>query len=110
MADLQIKGVVKQLLEIKSGQTKEGKDWHKQEVIIETISDKFPKSVCIGIWNDLVKPYKIGSEITVSFNIISKEYNSKWYTEIKAWKVEGGVVANNASTESKEVDLENLPF
>jgi hypothetical protein len=107
MADLEIKGVVLQLLEIKQGVGQENKGWRKQEVIIET-SDKFPKKVCIGVWNDLIKPYKIGSEITVKFNIISKEYNGKYYTEVKAWKIDGEIesISNNAQVEKTD----DLPF
>jgi len=114
MADLEIKGVVKELLEIKSGEGQERKEWKKQEVIIET-TDKYPKKVCIGVWNDLIKPYKIGSEITVKFNVVSKEFNNKWYTEIKAWKVEGEVetVSNNVEVDRNgraTSDGQDLPF
>ena len=114
MADLEIKGVVRELHEIKSGVGQEGKEWRKQEVIIET-TDKFPKKVCIGVWNDLVKPYKVGSELKVNFNIVSKEYNSKWYTEIKAWKVDGEVetVTNNVEVDRNgrsTLDGQDHPF
>ena len=114
MADLEIKGVVKELLEIKQGVGQENKEWKKQEVIIET-TDKFPKKICIGVWNDLVKPYKIGSEISVKFNIVSKEYNGKYYTEVKAWKVDGEVetVSNNVEVDRNgraTLDGQDLPF
>lgn len=112
MADLEIKGVVIELLEIKSGCMAGNKEWKKQEVIIET-TDKYPKKVCIGVWNDLIKPYKIGSEITVKFNIVSKEYNGKYYTEVKAWKVDGeveSVPVSDSIKNSIEPQTDDLPF
>jgi len=31
---------------------------------------------------------RIGETLSVSFDIESREYNGKWYTDAKAWKVE----------------------
>jgi len=110
--ELTIKGVVIELLEIKSGVGQENKAWSKQEVIIET-SDKYPKKVCLGFWNDLIKPYKIGSEISVNVNIISKEYNGKWYTEVKVYKVLSSEVDSSPVSkpaESASNDSMDLPF
>jgi len=31
----------------------------------------------------------VGSRLTISFDIESREFNGKWYTDVKGWKVEG---------------------
>jgi len=31
---------------------------------------------------------QIGNILKIDFDIESREYNSKWYTDIKAWKIE----------------------
>ena len=43
-----------------------------------------------------------GIEVKVSFDLESREYNGKWYTDVKAWKVEKVQKADS------EVPLENI--
>jgi hypothetical protein len=63
--------------------------WKKQEFIIETQS-QYPKKICLSAWGDKVDQYKlaIGDEVNVSVDLESREYNGKWYTEARAWKLE----------------------
>ena len=87
----EITGKVIKILSEQSGQGKFGK-WQKQEFVIET-SDKFPKKVCFTAWGDktdTVKNLFEGDEITVGFNPESREYNERWYTDLKAWKITKG--------------------
>jgi hypothetical protein len=60
-------------------------------VILEH-GDKYPKKVKIDCWGELVdtvKGLQNGYEIKIHYNDPeSKEYNGKWYTDIKAWKIE----------------------
>ena len=89
---MELTGRLIQVLEEVGGEGKNGK-WSKCDFVIETVADKYPKKVCITAWGDLigtVKAMPIESEIKVSFDISSREYNGKWYTDVKAWKVEGG--------------------
>jgi hypothetical protein len=49
-----------------------------------------------------------GSELKVSFEIDSREYNEKWYTNLRAWKIEdtsGKEVENGLEGRKEEVDL-----
>ena len=82
-----------QLLPLQTGSGKNGQ-WKKQDIIVET-EGNYPKKVCISIWGDKINEsiLKIGSQLTISFDVESREYNGKWYTDVKAWKVE---VANAA--------------
>ncbi|MCW3126943.1 MAG: hypothetical protein JWO03_2601 [Bacteroidetes bacterium] len=89
---MELTGRLIQVLEEVGGEGKNGK-WSKCDFVIETAADKYPKKVCITAWGDLigtVKATPLESEIKVSFDISSREYNGKWYTDVKAWKVEGG--------------------
>lgn len=78
--------------------------WKKQEFILE-IPGEFPKKLCIANWNDKVNlaSLKEGETIKVSFDVESREYNGKWYTDVKAWKVEK--IESTAPAGSKEDDL-----
>jgi hypothetical protein len=76
------------LLQLQTGQGKKG-PWKKQEFIIETQS-QYPKKVCLSAWGDKVDQYNlsVGDEVSVSVDLESREYNGRWYTEARAWKLE----------------------
>jgi len=91
---MEISGKLIQFLPLQTGQGKNG-TWKKQEFILE-LGGQYPKKVCIAAWGDKLdmNSFKIGDTIEVSFDIESREYNGRWYTDVKAWKVvskqEGG--------------------
>lgn len=88
---MDISGTIIQILPEVSGTSKTGSVWRKQDYILET-KDQFPKKVCFNVWGDKIDQFAInvGDEATVSFDLESREYNSRWYTEVKAWKVQKG--------------------
>ena len=103
---MEISGKVIKALTLQSGQGKNGV-WKKQEYIIEIPSEKFPKKVCIAIWGDNIEKFSIreGNSITAGIDIESREYNGKWYTDIKAWKV---TMNDSSSTEQYSPVQENI--
>jgi len=84
----EITGKIIKIMEPVSGEGKNG-TWKKQEFIFETAGE-YPKKVCIANWNDKVsaEELKLGAELTVSVNIESREFNDRWYTDVKMWRVE----------------------
>jgi Domain of unknown function (DUF3127) len=98
---MEISGRLVQTLPTQTGQGKNG-EWKKCNFVIET-GDKFPKKVCIVAWKDLVEQVQqipAGSMINVSFDVESREYNGKWYTDVKAWKIASGAGGGNVSSPS----------
>jgi hypothetical protein len=85
---MEIKGKIVQLLPLQTGAGKNG-TWKKQDFVIET-DGQYPKKVCIAAWGDKVGPetLQVGNDVNVSFDVESREYNGKWYTDLKAWKVD----------------------
>ncbi len=85
---MDINGKVIQLLPLQSGEGKNGQ-WKKQDFVIET-DGTYPKKVCISVWGDKIDTsvLQIGNQVNVSFDIESREYNGRWYTDVRAWKVE----------------------
>jgi len=85
---MEISGVVVNLLPQQSGQGKNG-TWKKQEFILET-PGQYPKKVCLHLWGEKVDETKlaVGDKITASINIESREYNGRWYTDVRAWKIQ----------------------
>ncbi|EIM77707.1 hypothetical protein A3SI_05994 [Nitritalea halalkaliphila LW7] len=86
---MDITGTVIQILAEQSGSSRSGNTWRKQEYIIETPGN-YPKKVCIAVWGDKIEQFGIqqGETITAGIEIESREYNNRWYTDIKAWRVD----------------------
>jgi hypothetical protein len=78
-----------QLMPVQTGMGKNGGEWKKQNIILET-DGMYPKKVCITLWGDKINEsvLQVGSQLNVSFDIESREYNGNWYTDLRAWKVE----------------------
>jgi len=93
-----IEGTVTQLLDAVTGEGKNGQ-WRKQEFILET-GGNYPKQVCLVMWGDLADQsgITVGAQITASIDIQSREYNSRWYTDVKAWKIEHTAEATAEAT------------
>lgn len=91
---MELSGKMTDVLEEVTGQGKNGM-WKKRGFIVET-DDKYPKKVHFSAWGDIadvVKNTTPGGVMKVSFELESKEYNGKWYTDAKAYKIEGGSAA-----------------
>ena len=110
---LEITGRLIQKLELQSGIGKTGSSWQKQEFVIETI-EQYPKKVCANLWGDKVdvlSTLEIGDTIIVSFNVESREFNGRWYTDIRAWKIEKqGVQAPASNPAAPTAAIEAEPF
>jgi hypothetical protein len=93
--NLEITGKLLTLLPETTGQGKNG-TWTKRDFVIETTTEQYPKKVCISAWGDKadgLRNVNIGDEIKVQFNIESREYNERWYTDIRAWRIERSAAA-----------------
>ena len=113
---MQLTAKLTQLLTIQTGTGKNG-EWKKQDIIVET-DGQYPKKVCISIWGDKINEgqLQIGNLLQIDFDIENREYNSKWYTDIKAWKIDlvsSGGQTNSNVPDTKEIqknEEEDLPF
>ena len=94
---MDIKGKVVQLLALQTGMGKKGQ-WKKQEFIVET-PGQYPKKVCLSIWGDKIDQFGVvvGDQVSVQVDLESREYNGRWYTEARAWKLEKTSGASNGS-------------
>jgi len=123
---LDLSGRVVQILSEQTGTGKNGQ-WSKQDFIIET-EEQYPRKVCFSAWGEkvsMIKSLKTGTLVKVSFNVESREFNGKWYTDLRLWKIEtpepaGNTVASGGYTDagleplstgdSEEGGENDLPF
>ena len=93
---MEITGRIIQKLPAQSGKSARG-DWKKQEFIIET-EEQYPRKVCLVNWGDKINldSFSENDKVTASINIESREFNGRWYTDVKVWKMD----KENANTEA----------
>lgn len=88
---LELEGRIARKLNVQTGTSARGA-WSKQEFILEYQEGNFPTQVCLNVWgDDKVKEldkYQVGDKVKVSFNLSSREYNGRWYTDVRAWRIE----------------------
>ncbi len=89
--DLKIQGRIIAVLPEVGGVSKAGNTWKKQEYVLETF-DQYPRKICFNAFGAKVDEFAIqeGETLTVSVDIESREFNGRWYTDIRAWRVERG--------------------
>lgn len=90
MANLEIEGRIVNKLAVQSGTSARG-GWSKQEFVVEYQDGNFPTSVVFNVWGadkvqDLQR-YQVGDMVKVSFRPSSREFNGRWYTDLRAWRI-----------------------
>ncbi len=127
--NMELEGKVIAVLESRGGISKaSGNPWKVQEYVIETI-EQYPHRMAFSIFGeDKINEFaiKMGETIKVSFDINCREYNGRWYNDIRAWKVErpsadqqtagaapqpaGAVAPQEAPTFDPSDSTDDLPF
>lgn len=86
---MDITGRLVKKLALQTGSGANG-NWQKQDFVIET-EDQYPKKVCFSAWAarvDDLSRYNDGDRLKVHFDVASREYNERWYTDLRAWRIE----------------------
>ncbi len=100
---MEITGKVFKMLPLVTGQGRNG-EWRKQEFVLEIESGQFPKKVCLSLWGDKIDLAAMaeGDMIKAFFDLDSREYNGRWFTEARAWRVEKTSAATAGSAPAEE--------
>jgi hypothetical protein len=95
---MQITAKLHSLLPMQTGAGKNG-PWKKQDFIVET-DGTYPKKICISVWGDKIDGSILvpGKNLRIDFDVESREYNGRWYTDVKAWRIES---ADNAAADQE---------
>lgn len=98
---MEIKGKIIVALPEVSGTSKAGNAWKKREYVLET-QETYPRKVFFNFFGERVDQYplNVGDVITLSFDIDSREFNGRWYTDVRGWKAEKeGATPTTSTTE-----------
>lgn len=107
---MEITGKVIQVLPLQGGTSATtGKPWKVKTFIIETL-EQYPRKVAIEIFGEeriKENPAEIDQTVTASFDLESREFNGRWYTSVRAWKVAQGATA--AASAAQPVAAAQVP-
>ncbi len=96
---MDVVGKIIQVLPAQEGVGRNGNPWKVQPYVLETL-DQYPRKVHFEVFGeDRIKqnPCELDQLVTVSFDIESREFNGRWYTSIRAWRIQQGDVTQPAA-------------
>lgn len=111
---MEFKGTIKWAGEVKSGITKEGYEWIRQDIMVEEYAPKNPQYIqklsATIINADIIDKVKLEAVATISYNVKAKAYNGKYYGTNEVWKVWYDTNPNQAQQQAQPVSNPNDPF
>lgn len=86
---MEFEGTVYRIMPLTKGTSARG-EWQRQDVVFDMPDGNFSRKICVTFFNrpDDVARLKEGAAYRVSVNIESREYNGRWYTDIRAWRLQ----------------------
>lgn len=88
---MEFTGKIIAVLEARGGvSSRTGNPWKSQDYVIEETMGQFPKRMAFNVFGEEnISRFNIqvGQELTVSFDINAREYNGRWYNDIRVWNV-----------------------
>ncbi len=86
---MEFEGTVYKMMPVTKGTSARG-DWQRQDVVFDMQEGNFTRKICVTFFNrpDDVAKLKEGATYHVSVNIESREYNGRWYTDVRAWRLQ----------------------
>ena len=87
---MEIEGIITAVFAKQSGTSKNGKEWTKQDFILEVEGQYLKHILFTRMGAEKIDKYPTinGQHVKVSFDIDAREYNGKWYNSVTAFKVE----------------------
>ena len=111
--NMEFRGRIYKVLPEQSGTNREGKEWRRLDFIFEYFEradDRYSDKVVLSVMNDRIDQYRIqeGDEVLIGFGHNVRMYQDKWYNELKVYKLEHVVAAEQ--TEQPAAEQSDLPF
>ena len=90
MAALEIEGKIKTKLTPRSGSSARG-GWTSQDFVVEYQDGNYPADACITAFGDEkvrdLERFQVGDAVKVSFNVRAREFNGRWYNDLRMWRI-----------------------
>jgi len=103
MAALEIEGKIKTKLTPRSGSSARG-GWTSQDFVVEYQDGNYPADACITAFGDEkvrdLDRFQVGDAVKVSFNVRAREFNGRWYNDLRMWRISAPGAAPAAGASS----------
>lgn len=90
MAALEIEGKIKTKLTPRSGSSARG-GWTSQDFVVEYQDGNYPADACITAFGEEkvrdLERFQVGDAVKVSFNVRAREFNGRWYNDLRLWRI-----------------------
>lgn len=98
---MDFEGKVLEILPAVTGQSARGQ-WERQTVIFEQPQKQYGKEIAVTFMNkgQEVASLRVGENYIVSFDMESRKFNERWYTDIRAWRIQPVQAAAQPPVES----------
>lgn len=112
---MKFQGRVKKMLPLRSGVSQRtGNEWKALPFIFEYFenpTDHYPESVVLETYDTkVIDNLKEGMEIVVGFGHRTREFEGRWYNELRIYSLESVARAQNAATQAaKPAEPSNNP-
>lgn len=86
---MEFEGKVLEILPPVSGQSARG-TWERQMVVFEQANKQYGKEIAVTFMNKAqdVASLRVGESYMVSFDVESRNYQGRWYTDVRAWRIQ----------------------
>ncbi len=87
---MEFEGTVYKIMPKTSGTSARG-EWQRQDVVFDyNDGGNFSRKLSVTFFNrpDDVAKLQEGATYQVSVNVESREYNGRWYTDVRAWRLQ----------------------
>lgn len=112
---MKFQGRVKKMLPLRSGVSQRtGNEWKALPFIFEYFenpTDHYPESVVLETYDTkVIEGLKEGMEIVVGFGHRTREFEGRWYNELRIYSLESVARAQNAAPQAaKSIEPSNNP-
>lgn len=87
---MELTGKIIAVMEARGGvSARTGNSWKTQEYVLE-VPGQYPKRCLFNVFGeDRINQFNIqnGDELTIQFDIDAREYNGRWYNDVRAYNV-----------------------
>jgi len=87
---MELTGKIIAVMEARGGvSARTGNSWKTQEYVLE-VPGQYPKRCVFNVFGeDRINQFNIqnGDELTIQFDIDAREYNGRWYNDVRAYNV-----------------------
>lgn len=108
---MKFQGRIVNIGKVQTGTSKAGKDWKKQDVVLEEEGTQYPDSLSVTFFNKEIN-FSVGDLVDIDFNIKATEYNGRHYNNLSAfnWEVINSSQNHHQSQQTTTNDMPSAPI